>query len=154
MEFFLLWVGFSIVCAIIAKSKGRSPVAWFFLSCLISPLFTLILVIVLNPAEAEVIVEEVKFSGDRDLNNDAYKIFLSKKYDIQKNDVFGKFVCQEQMFPTIEEALDYVHEIESQAVAIKKSKCLDDGQIECVKCRGKNPAGSAKCRYCRYPLEI
>ena len=154
MEFFFLWLGLSVVVAIIAKNKGRSAIAWFFISCLISPILALILVIVLKPNEVEEVAEELKFLGDRDLSNDAYKIFLSKKYDIQKNDVFSKFVCQENMFPTIDEALIYAHDFEQQAVAIKKSKLLDGGQIECCKCGGKNPAESHECRYCSYKLEV
>lgn len=154
MEIFFLWLGLSVVCAIIAKNKGRSAAAWFFLSCFISPLLALILVIVLKPVEGEVITEEIGFGGERHLNNDAYKIFLSKKYDIQKNDIFDKFVCQEKMFPNIEESLAYAHDLESQLIAIKKSKKMEDGQIECIKCSGKNSADSSECRYCRYPLEI
>ena len=154
MDYVFFWIIFCIVVAIIARSKGRSGIAWFFISFLISPLLSLILVLVLKPAEVEVIVEEVGFDGSRDLDNDAYKLFLSKKYNIQKNDVFDKFVCQEKMYPTIAEALIYAHDIEQQAVAIKQSKLLDDGQIECCKCGGKNPAESLQCRYCSYKLEV
>lgn len=153
MEYLLFWIGLSIVAAIIAKNKGRSAIAWFFISCLISPLLSLILVIVLKPNESEQLIEAVKFAGDRELSSDPYKIYLSKKFDIQKNDVFSKFICQEKMFPSIDEALAYAHDIEQQEVAIKKSKLLDDGQIECCKCGGKNLAESIVCRYCSYRLE-
>ena len=154
MEYVFFWIVFSIVVAIVARSKGRSGIAWFFLSFLISPLLSLILVLVLKPAEVEVVVDEVGFDGSRDLNDDAYKLFLSKKYDIQKNDVFGKFVCREKMFTSIEEALAYAHQLEQELTAIRKSKLLDGGQIECCKCSGKNPADSSKCRYCSYTIEI
>lgn len=154
MGYVFFWIVFCIVVAIVAKNKGRSGIAWFLLSFLISPLLSLILVLVLKPAVEEVVVEEVGFDGNRDLNNDAYKLFLSKKYDIQKNDVFGKFVCQEQMYPTIEEALIFAHDLEQESTAIRKSKKLDDGQIECCKCGGKNSSDSASCRYCGYKLEV
>lgn len=154
MEYVFFWIVFCIVVAIIAKNKGRSGIAWFLLSLLISPLLALILVLVLKPAVEEVVVGEVGFDGNRDLNNDAYKLFLSKKYDIQKNDVFGKFVCQEQMYPTIEEALIFAHDLEQESAAIRKSKKLDDGQIECCKCGGKNSSDAAGCRYCGYRLEV
>lgn len=153
MQYLFFWIVFSIVVAIVARSKGRSGIAWFLLSFLISPLLSLILVLVLKPVVENVVVEEASFDGTRDLSNDAYKLFLSKKYDIQKNDVFDKFVCQENMYPTIDEALLYAHGLEQQSVAIRKSKKLDDGQIECCKCSGKNPADSAECRYCGYSLE-
>lgn len=154
MEYVFFWIVFSIVVAIVARSKGRSGIAWFLLSFLISPLLSLILVLVLKPVLEDVVVDEVSFEGVRDLNNDAYKLFLSKKYDIQKNDVFGKFVCQEKMYPTIDEALIYAHELEQESIAIQKSKKLDDGQIECCKCSGKSPIDSSECRYCGYKLEI
>ena len=153
MGYVFFWVAFCIVVAIVARSKGRSGIAWFFLSFLISPLLSLILVLVLKPAEVEVVVDEAVFDGSRDLNNDAYKLFLSKKYDIQKNDVFNKFVCREQMYSTIEEALAYAHGLEQELTAIRKSKLLDGGQIECCKCGGKNTADTSDCRYCGYKLE-
>ena len=154
MGYVFFWIAFCVVVAIVAKNKGRSGIAWFLISFLISPLLALILVLVLKPPVEEVVIEEVGFDGSRDLDNDAYKLFLSKKYDIQKNDVFAKFVCQEKMYPTIEEALIYAHSLEQESVAIQKSKKLDDGQIECSKCGGKNSAESTECRYCSYKLEI
>lgn len=154
MEYLFFWIVFSIVVAIVARSKGRSGMAWFLLSFLISPLLSLILVLVLKPVVEDVVVEEASFDGTRDLSSDAYKLFLSKKFDIQKNDVFGKFVCQEKMYLTIDEALIYAHELEQESVAIRKSKKLDDGQIECCKCGGKSLADSPNCRYCGYKLEV
>jgi hypothetical protein len=154
MGYLFFWIAFCIVVAIVARSKGRSGIAWFLISFLISPLLSLILVLVLKPAEVEVVIEEAGFDGSRDLNDDAYKLFLSKKYDIQKNDVFGKFVCREKMFTSIEEALAYAHQLEQELTAIRKSKLLDGGQIECCKCGGKNPADTSDCRYCGYKLEI
>ena len=47
MEFFLGWILFSIIPAIIASNKGRSGFGWFMLSLVISPLFAGILVAVL-----------------------------------------------------------------------------------------------------------
>ena len=49
MEIFFGWLLFSIIPAIIASNKGRSGVAWFFLSLLLSPLFAGLLVLVLSP---------------------------------------------------------------------------------------------------------
>lgn len=36
MIFFIVWVGFGIIGALIATSKGRSGVLWFFLSLLVA----------------------------------------------------------------------------------------------------------------------
>ena len=51
MEWFLFWLVFAVVVGVIAGSRGRSGVGWFFISVLISPLLGLILVMCL-PAEA------------------------------------------------------------------------------------------------------
>lgn len=53
MEVFLFWILFSFVVAFIAGNKGRSGFAWFFLSILISPLLTLILVLALKDLTRE-----------------------------------------------------------------------------------------------------
>ncbi len=45
--------------------------------------------------------------ASRDLTSDAYKIFLVKKYKIEKNDSLGKMVVGERLFDTIDEALVY-----------------------------------------------
>ena len=46
MEFFVLWVGLSVVIAAMAHNRGRSGFGWFWLSLLISPLVALIAVLV------------------------------------------------------------------------------------------------------------
>lgn len=155
MGFIFFWLIFAVVVSVIAKNKGRSAIAWFLLSVLISPILSLILVLVFKPIEDENIsLETDSFRGERVLSNDSYKLFLSKRYGIQKNDVFDKFVCQEKLFITIDEALEYANALELESVKVKKSSRLDDGQIECCKCSGKNPSDSVECRYCRYPLEV
>ena len=46
------------------------------------------------------------FNGDKNLDNDAYKIFLSKKYNIKRNDLFNKFeVNNSKLFDTLDDAL-------------------------------------------------
>jgi hypothetical protein len=52
------------------------------------------------------------FLGEKSLGNDSYKLFLSKKYGINKNEVFEKYVSQEKLFDSIEEALKFVNDIE------------------------------------------
>ncbi|MCA3227776.1 MAG: zinc ribbon domain-containing protein [Burkholderiales bacterium] len=51
MEFLIFWFLFAIVVGIAASSRGRSGFGWFLLSCLISPLLGLILVLVLAKNE-------------------------------------------------------------------------------------------------------
>ena len=54
----------------------------------------------------------VGFSGEKKLSNDGYKIYLVKKYGIEKNDVLGKFVCSERLFESIDEALVFADSLE------------------------------------------
>lgn len=47
-----------------------------------------------------------EFNGDMSLQNDAYKIFLSKKYNIKNNDLFNKFEFNNtNLFDTLDDAL-------------------------------------------------
>ena len=48
----------------------------------------------------------------RDLGNDGYKIFLVKKYKIEKNDALGKMIVGDRLFDTIDEALAYADGLE------------------------------------------
>jgi hypothetical protein len=43
MTLVLLWGIFAIVVAVAANSRGRNPLGWFLLACLISPLLAVIL---------------------------------------------------------------------------------------------------------------
>ena len=52
MEIFLFWVVLSVVVGIIASSRGRSGVGWFFVAVLFSPLIAFILVVAL-PSRAK-----------------------------------------------------------------------------------------------------
>ena len=47
---------------------------------------------------------------ERNLDNDDYKIWLGKTYNIQKNELFEKFECEEQLFESLEEALIFADE--------------------------------------------
>ena len=53
-----------------------------------------------------------KFSGEKSLANDSYKIFLVKKYGIEKNEALGKIICQGKLFDDTEQALQHAAEID------------------------------------------
>ncbi|TAJ84574.1 DUF2628 domain-containing protein [Reyranella sp.] len=55
--------------------------------------------------------------GSRDLTSDAYRIFLVKKYKIEKNDALGKMVVGERLFDTIDEALAYADGLDATATS-------------------------------------
>ncbi len=52
----------------------------------------------------------------RSLEEDSYKLFLSGKYSIKRNDVFEKYVCADSMFDTLEDALKYADVLESAKI--------------------------------------
>ena len=54
MGFFVLWALFALIPAAIASSKGRSPVGWFFIGVVLSPILAAVIVAVLpSPALEE-----------------------------------------------------------------------------------------------------
>ena len=48
---------------------------------------------------------ETSFSGDKELTNDAYKLYLVNKFKVTKNDVFNKYVYREKLFDSLDELL-------------------------------------------------
>ena len=61
-------------------------------------------------------------SVERDLNSDAYKLYLGKKYEIQRNDLFQKFECKEKLFESLDEALAFANELEKEEREKEPSK--------------------------------
>jgi hypothetical protein len=62
------------------------------------------------------ITEQVKYSGVKNLLNDGYKIFLVKKYGIEKNDALGGFICEDKLFENVEQALKYAASIDGMTL--------------------------------------
>lgn len=52
------------------------------------------------------------WQNTRNLDSAQYKIFLSEKYNIQKNELFGKFVCGDGMFDALDDALAHADQID------------------------------------------
>jgi uncharacterized protein YecT (DUF1311 family) len=57
-------------------------------------------------------ITSINFNGDKTLANDSYKIFLVKKYGIEKNDALGKIICQGMLFDDTDQALKHAAEID------------------------------------------
>ena len=49
----------------------------------------------------------------RDLTDDAYKLYLAKKYSIERNEAFQKFVCDNKMFDSMDSALSHADSLET-----------------------------------------
>jgi hypothetical protein len=52
------------------------------------------------------------YSGDKDLSQDGYKLYLLTKYSIEKNSVLDQITCRNRLFPNVAEALSFAHQIE------------------------------------------
>lgn len=59
------------------------------------------------------------FDGVRDINSDAYRLWLSKFYQIERNDVFGRYVIAEQTFTSLDDALMFAHTQEEEKLGAK-----------------------------------
>jgi len=59
MEVLLLWVILAAVVAVAASSRGRSGFGWFLISCILSPLIGLILVLVLPNLRHEELLKKL-----------------------------------------------------------------------------------------------
>jgi hypothetical protein len=58
-----------------------------------------------------------EFQGERTVFSNSYKLFLIKTFQIQRNDVLQKFVCDDRLFDTVDEALKYAAQLEQKAAA-------------------------------------
>lgn len=59
---------------------------------------------------------------NRSLKDDAYKIFLVKKYPIEFNEILGKHVFDNKLYDSIDDVLLALHEIESEKFDDEKRK--------------------------------
>jgi len=57
MGVLIIWIIFAIVVSIIASTKGRSGIGWFFISCIISPLISLIILFIVGDSDDKKIEE-------------------------------------------------------------------------------------------------
>ena len=51
---------------------------------------------------------------EQNLDNDDYKIWLGKTYNIKRNELFEQFECENKLFSTLEEALVFADEKETE----------------------------------------
>lgn len=121
MGIVLFWFGLAIAVGVLASNRGRSGFTWFLISAVISPLLGFIFVLVMENLSAKQVVvihadspsKEVALEGDYrgapELSNDSYKIYLTKRYGIQKNDVLGQYVIDEKLFSDIDSAIEFAH---------------------------------------------
>lgn len=52
------------------------------------------------------------FTSEREINSDAYQLYLVRKYGIEKNAVLEKYVVHDRLFATLNEALMHAHALD------------------------------------------
>jgi hypothetical protein len=58
-----------------------------------------------------------KFDGERLLDSDAYRLWLASKYNVERNEIFDKFVVGESLFGDLNGALEHAHGLEVRELA-------------------------------------
>lgn len=134
MDYFSLIIIFLIIilqavlvglfCSYVAGQKNRSKTYWFWLGFFFSFLALIALAAIpsLSKEGADYsLYSEVKnsigtspaqrdtvefFDGDRNILNPAYQLFLTRKFGIEKNLTLEKYVIKNNVFNTLEDALD------------------------------------------------
>ena len=101
--------------------------AGFFLGLLLGPIGWIIVFLLPRDTQTQVANAEstpaskpTSSRPERNLDSDAYKIWLGKQYVITKNDLFDKYECDEKLFATLDEALDYADKLEDAKVIPEK----------------------------------
>ena len=102
----IIWAGLSFLVAGIAWFKNRSVATWLISALIFSPLITFLILIFLSG------VEKYEYTGESTLNNEAYKIYLTKQYNIEKIETIGKFQSQDKTFDKVLDALRYAQSID------------------------------------------
>lgn len=79
---------------------------------------------------------------NRNLKDDAYKIFLVKKYPIEFNEVLKKHVFDNKLYDSIDDVLLALHEIESEKFDAEKrksdfNKAMLDSKIQLLRLEAK-----------------
>ena len=112
--FVFLWFGMGIVGSVLGAIVEK-VVAGFFLGFFLGPIGWIIVLLLPRDQESKKVPiaqktepEKRADRPERNLESNAYKIWLGKTYNIQKNELFEKYEYDENLFETLEEALSYV----------------------------------------------
>ena len=118
--FFIAVLIFGTVGGVLGGTVNKSG-AGLFLGLLLGPIGWII--VFLLPRDSEESQVPMYSSSptppnlnrpERDLESDAYKIWLGKQHNITRNDLFEKFECNEKLFDSLLDALTYADELEKQ----------------------------------------
>jgi hypothetical protein len=65
------------------------------------------------------------FSGERELSSDPYRLWLAAKYQIERNEIFDRFVLGEQTFANLDAVLAKAHAIEVLEAEERAAKAVE-----------------------------
>jgi hypothetical protein len=112
---------FGAFCSFIAGQKNRSKSNWFFLGFFFSILAVLALIAIpktellinkkiystLDNSKNYYIKKEELYEGEANIEIPSYQLFLTKRFNIEKNQTLDKFVIEKNVFDTLKDALQY-----------------------------------------------
>lgn len=108
---FISGIIFGLIGSFIAKNKGVTQSSGFFFGFFLGPI-GLIIVALLNPTSQN-FVSSTGYQDGRDLVADRYRLWLTQRYDIQRNESLNRFVVASDSFETLEDALGHADYLES-----------------------------------------
>jgi hypothetical protein len=69
------------------------------------------------------------YSGDRDIENPKYHLYLVKKYKIEKNSTLEKYTIGDLVFDSLQEALLHASETENYLILMRQEKLAKLNQV-------------------------
>ena len=79
-----------------------------------------------TPTPTPTQTQKSKERPPRDLTSNNYKIWLGKKYEINRNELFDQFECDGELFQSLDDALKYADELEAKAVEAEVEKDVSE----------------------------
>ena len=117
-DIFLIWLTSSLIFGFIgvqiAKNK-RVPVKTGFLYGFFLLAIGLIIIALLNPT-VDIADPKKEYEEDRDTSAEAYRLWLTEKYNIRRNELLDRFVVVGQSFATVDDAIAYADNLEDLQV--------------------------------------
>jgi hypothetical protein len=116
--FFLLWIVLSILSGLIGLffgAKVNHPTLGFWLGFFLNAVGWIIVLLLPGVQESKEVSSASRKKPprtERDLESDAYKLWLGKTYAIKKNELFEKYEFDDKLFETLDEALVDAHQRE------------------------------------------
>jgi hypothetical protein len=113
------------ICGVIGMFLGSSVNkggAGFFLGLFLGPIGWIIVLLLpretsnSSQTQTPTPTQKPKERPPRDLTNNKYKIWLGKKHEINRNELFDQFECDGELFESLDAALKFADELEAKSV--------------------------------------